>query len=556
MSRMGSTAARSGLLILVACLAACHGTDLRERPGEEHDGVPLFDNLGSYSHPITTKSALAQQYFDQGLRLVYGFNHDEARRAFEEAARLDPDAAMAYWGIAYTLGPNYNLPRDPGRDHEACLAVAKAQAKVSGASERERGYVSAIATRYADPPPADRRSLDEAYAQAMQGLAERFPDDLDAATLHAESMMDLDPWELWTRHGKPRPGTLEIVATLESVLRRDPDHPGANHYYIHAVEASPSPERGLASAERLASLVPGAGHLVHMPSHIYMRIGRYDDAVVANQRAIAVDEAYIASQKVQGVYAMMYYPHNIHFLYMAAAFDGRSAESVQAADKLAQKVPPDMVLSMPGPMESFLTAPPLARVRFGKWEEILAQPLPPESLPYATAISHYARGLAYLRTARVREAKAELSALDQVSAGIGKDRVVTQVNKSSTLLSIASHTLAGEIAAIQPQTMDEAVAQLEEAVKIQDNLAYMEPPDWYFPVRQALGAVLLRAKRPRDAEAVYRADLEQNPDNGWSLYGLAESLRALKKKKEASQVEARFEKAWKHADVVLPASRF
>jgi len=528
---------------------------LHHQGSEEHDGVPLFDNLGNYSHPITTKSALAQKYFDQGLRLVYGFNHDEARRAFEEAARLDPDAVMAYWGIAYTLGPNYNLPGDPNRDREAYQAVAKAQGKASGASERERAYLSAIATRYADPPPSDRRALDEAYAQAMRGLAERFPDDPDAATLYAESMMDLRPWELWTHHGKPQPGTLEIVATLEAVLKRNPDHPGANHYYIHAVEASGSPERGLASADRLGSLVPGAGHLVHMPSHIYMRTGRYSDAVVANEQAVAVDEAYIESQKVQGVYAMMYYPHNIHFLYAAAAFDGRSAESVQAADKLVEKIPRDMIQSMPA-MESFLPVPLFARVRFGKWQEILAQPTPPESLQYASAVSHYARGLAYLRTARMREAKAELAALDQIAAGMPKDRVVTQVNKGSTLLSIASHTLAGEIAATQPQAMDQAVAHLEEAVKLQDSLAYMEPPDWYFPVRQALGAVLLRAKRARDAEAVYRSDLQQNPENGWSLYGLAASLRALKKTKEAAQVEARFEGAWKHADVTLPASRF
>ncbi|HBZ69857.1 MAG TPA: hypothetical protein DEP35_09035 [Deltaproteobacteria bacterium] len=545
----------TSLLWALAGVLACSGMGHHRQGIEEHDHVPLFDNLGSYSHPMTTKSELAQKYFDQGLRLVYGFNHDEARRAFEEAARLDPDAVMAYWGIAYTLGPNYNLPGDPARDREAYQAVAKAQARASGASERERGYLSAIATRYADPPPSDRRPLDEAYAQAMHGLVERFPDDLDAATLYAEAMMDLHPWALWTRRGKPQPGTLEIVATLESVLKRNPDHPGANHYYIHAVEASPSPERGLASADRLAGLVPGAGHLVHMPSHIYMRTGRYDDAVLANERAVAVDEAYIESQNVHGVYAMMYYPHNLHFLYAAAAFDGRSAESVQAADKLAEKIPPDMIGSMPA-LEGFLVVPLFARVRFGKWEEVLAEPAPSESLKYASAISHYARGLAYLRTSRIREARGELASLDQIAAGLPKDRLVTQVNKGSTLLGIASHTLAGEISAAQPQTLAEAVSQLETAVKLQDSLAYMEPPDWYFPVRQALGDVLLRAKRASEAESVYRSDLQQNPENGWSLYGLAASLRAQKKKKEAAQVEARFEKAWQHADVSLAASRF
>jgi len=554
MGQRQSTAARLALLALATCAPACSWIAPHRPGGERHGDVPLFDNLGNYSHPITTKSELAQRYFDQGLRLVYGFNHDEARRAFEEAARLDPDAVMAYWGIAYTLGPNYNLAGDPDRDREAYQAVAKAQARASGATERERAYLSAIATRYADPPPSDRRALDEAYAQAMHGLAERFPDDLDASTLYAESMMDLRPWDLWTHRGKPQPGTLEIVATLEAVLRRNPEHPGANHYYIHAVEASSSPERGLASADRLANLVPGAGHLVHMPSHIYIRTGRYSDAVVANQRAVAVDEAYIESENVHGVYSMMYYPHNLHFLSAAAAFDGRSVESVQAADKLAEKIPRDMISHMPM-LESLLSVPLLARARFGKWEEILARPVPAEQLQVASALSHYARGLAYLRTARPREAKAELAALDQIAAGMPKDRVVTQVNKGSTLLAIASHTLSGEIAATQAHT-DEAVTQLEEAVTLQDNLVYMEPPDWYMPVRQALGAVLLRAKRAGEAEAVYRGDLKQNPENGWSLYGLAASLRAQKKTKEAAQVQGRFEAAWKHADVSLPASRF
>jgi tetratricopeptide (TPR) repeat protein len=555
MGQRRSTAARLALLGLAACAPACSWIAPHRQAGERHDSVPLFDNLGSYSHPITTKSELAQRYFDQGLRLVYGFNHEEARRAFEEAARLDPDAVMAYWGIAYTLGPNYNLPGDPDRDREAYQAVAKAQARAGNATEHERAYLSAIATRYADPPPSDRRPLDEAYAQAMRGLSERFPDDLDGCTLYAESMMDLRPWDLWTHRGKPQPGTLEIVATLESVLRRNPEHPGANHYYIHAVEASSSPERGLASADRLADLVPGAGHLVHMPSHIYIRTGRYSDAVMANQRAVAVDEAYIASENVHGVYSMMYYPHNLHFLSAAAAFDGRSVESAQAADKLAEKVPLDMISSMPM-LESLLSVPLLARVRFGKWDEILARPVPPEQLQYASAVSHYARGLAYLRTARPREAKAELAALDQIAAGMPKDRVTTQVNKGSTLLGIASHSLAGEIAATQAHTTGEAVTQLEEAVKLQDSLVYMEPPDWFIPVREALGAVLLRAKRAAEAEAVYRSDLKFNPENGWSLFGLAASLRAQKKTKEAAQVQSRFEAAWKHADVSLPASRF
>jgi tetratricopeptide (TPR) repeat protein len=279
--------------------------------------VPLYTDLGSHSHPIQTRSPLAQQYFDQGLRLVFGFNHDEARRAFEQAARLDPDAAMPHWGIAYTLGPNYNLPADPARDRQAWDAVVKAQAAASApdASGVERDYVAAIATRYAASAPSDRRALDEAYANAMRELSQHHPDDLDAATLFAESMMDLRPWNLWTHEGKPQPGTQEIVATLESVLKRNPNHPGANHYYIHAVEASNAPARALPSADRLGAISPGAGHLVHMPSHIYIRTGRYADATDTNVRAVAVDEKYIREQKPQGPYPMMYYPHNIDFIY-------------------------------------------------------------------------------------------------------------------------------------------------------------------------------------------------------------------------------------------------
>jgi tetratricopeptide (TPR) repeat protein len=543
------------LIGIAAGLAACAGAADRKAaiPAGE-PSVPLYSDLGSHSHPITTRSPLAQQYFDQGLRLVFGFNHDEARRAFEQTARLDPDAAMAYWGIAYTLGPNYNMPADPERDREAWQAVLRAQAAASGVSDAERAYIAAIATRYSADAPVDRRALDEAYANAMRALAQAHPDDLDAATLYAESLMDLRPWNLWTHAGEPQPGTPEIVATLESVLARNPEHPGANHYYIHAVEASNEPARALPSADRLGGISPGAGHLVHMPSHIYIRTGRYADATDTNVRAVAVDEKYIREQNVQGAYAMMYYPHNVDFIYASAAFDGRSATAIEAADKLAGTIHFAMIPEMPM-LEGFVPRPLFARLRFGKWQEILAQPAPPSELPYATGVWHYARGIAFLRTGKLREARAELAALEAILRAQPPARLATQVNTSVQLLGIASHTLAGEIAAKQGRYR-EATRQLEAAVVLQDALTYMEPPDWYFPVRQSLGQVLLDAGQPAQAEAVYRRDLVTYPDNGWSLYGLAASLRAQRKTEQAAEAQARFTKAWQRADVALSASRY
>jgi len=554
-SLRASLASVLALVLLAVFAAACRstpGTNAAPPAGEPTS--PLYPDLGSYSHPITTKSPLAQQYFDQGLRLVYGFNHDEARLAFEQAARLDPDAAMPYWGIAYTLGPNYNLPADPARDRQAWDAVLKAQATAAGVSEPERAYVAAISTRYGKDAPTDRRSLDQAYAMAMRELSQRHPDDLDAATLYAEAMMDLRPWNLWTHDGKAQPGTDEIVATLESVLKRNPNHPGANHYYIHAVEASNAPDRALPSADRLGGLSPGAGHLVHMPSHIYIRTGRYGDAADTNVRAVAVDEKYIREQNVQGPYAMMYYPHNIDFIYASAAFDGRSASAIEAADKLIGKIHIEMIPQMPM-LEGFVPRPLFARLRFGKWEQILRQPAPPAGLLYATGVWHYARGIAFLRTGKTAKAQAELFALEKIGKALPPDQLATQVNKGSQLLGVASHTLAGEIEAKRGR-YPQALKQLEAAVKLQDALTYMEPPDWYYPVRQSLGQVLLEAGRAPKAEAVYRKDLEAYPNNGWSLYGLAASLRAQGRQQEAADVEQRFTQAWLRADVTLAASRF
>jgi tetratricopeptide (TPR) repeat protein len=513
----------------------------------------LFDDLGTHHHPVTTRSPEAQRWFDQGLRLVWAFNHDEATRAFQEAARLDPDCAMAWWGIALAAGPNYNDPGNPERDRRAYEALQHAVAARDTVTERERAYVDALAKRYTKEPPPDRKALDAAYADAMRDVARRYPDDLDAATLFAESMMDLRPWDLWAADGSPQPGTAEIVATLEAVLARDPQHPGANHYYIHAVEASAAPERGLESAKRLHDLVPGAGHLVHMPSHIYMRVGRYADAADANVRAIAVDERYIASAKPAGMYPMMYYPHNVDFLWNAASMEGRSADTIGAARKIAAMVPAEAVRQMPD-IENAHVAPLFALARFGRWDEILKEPAPADDLPFATGTWHYARGLAFARTGRLAEADAELAALGKTVAATPGDRPLQQVNKQKTVLGLADAVLAGEIAAAHGRTAD-AVRELRKAVRIQDGLRYMEPPPWYYPVRQSLGAVLLSAGRAKEAEAVYREDLRRNPENGWSLYGLARALRAEKQSARAAAVEARFRRAWSHADVELTSSR-
>jgi tetratricopeptide (TPR) repeat protein len=542
------------LVVALSILFALPAAAEHQHSGKAAGKVPLFDNLGTHHHAVTTHSPLAQRYFDQGLRLIYAFNHDEAVRAFKEAARLDPNCAMAYWGIGVALGPNYNLTLDDERNKAAYAATQKAVKLSPKASAAERAYIGALAKRYSLATDADRKALDQAYADAMREVAHTYPDDTDAATLYAESLMVLRPWALWTLDGQPQPGTLEIVATLEAVLKKEPMHPGANHYYIHAIEASTQPERGLVAAERLHDLVPGAGHLVHMPSHIYMRTGRYADAAEANTRAIKVDEAYIAAVKPDGVYPMMYYPHNIHFLWAAASMEGRSADAIRAAKEVTKGVSPEMVKEM-AMLEYFVPTSLFAQARFGKWNDILAEPAPPADQAYATGVWHYARGLAFAATGRLDDAAKEQQAVAAAAAAMPPDRIIGDNTPPTALLQIATDTLAGEIAARRGQT-DEAVKELHEAVRLQDALPYTEPPPWYFPTRQALGAVLLEAGRPAEAEVVYRDDLERNPENGWSLFGLAQALRTRKADAEAADIDARFKKAWSRADVTLTASRF
>lgn len=519
-------------------------------------GAPvLFDNLGSYHRAVTTSSLRAQAYFDQGLRLVYGFNHYEAQAAFREAARLDPGCAMCAWGIALTYGSNYNSPTDGKRERGAWAAVSQARTLAAArGTEPERALINALVARHSASPAADRAALDRAYADAMREVARRFPADLDAATLFADAVMNLRPWSLWTPEGKPQPGTEELVATLERVLAADPWHPGANHLYIHAVEASPDPRRAEAAADRLLGLMPGAGHMVHMPSHIYYRIGRYADAGSANVAAVAADRAYFTKSQPSPIYRGMYYPHNLDFVWHAASMEGRSAECVRAAREFASEVPAAAVLETPD-METAPAAPLLALARFGRWDEVLAQPAPPAKMLYVTAAWRYARGLAFTAKGRRDEAARELALLRTLLASVPTDRTLAGFFKMADMVRLASETLAGEMAA-RGGDADAAVKHLALAVRLQDEHWFTEPPPWHYPVRQSLGAALLRGGRPAEAEAVYREDLHWNPENGWSLFGLAQSLRAQGKTADAAAVDARFRRAWARADVELTSSRF
>jgi tetratricopeptide (TPR) repeat protein len=540
------------MLAALGCSTPPHGHD----HGPRATSAPpvLFDNLGTHHQAITTASPQAQQYFDQGLRLVYGFNHYEAQRAFQESARLDPGCAMCYWGIALTYGSNYNSPTDAERERGAWQAIQKARALARGATERERAVIEALAARHSAAPGTDRASLDRAYADAMREVARRFPADLDSATLYADALMNLHPWRLWTADGRPQPGTEEIVRTLERVLAAAPGHPGANHLYIHAVEASPNPERAVAAADRLAALMPGAGHVVHMPSHIYIRVGRYEDAVSVNHRAVAADRAYFQKSEPSVIYRMMYYPHNLDFVWISASMQGRAAETIRAARELAAETPLDMVRKMPD-MEIAPVAPLVALARFGRWQDVLQQPAPDTALPYLTGVWHYTRGLAFNATGRADDAARELAALRGVAASVPEDRTVAGFFKTRDMLALATAALGGEMAARAGAYAD-AVTQLTEAVRRQDEHWFTEPPPWYYPVRQSLGAVLLQAGRAAEAETVYREDLRRNPENGWSLFGLAQSLRAQGKSQDAAGVDERFRRAWSLADVTLSSSRF
>ena len=553
----GSITHRISVYSAIVCLSltalfACAESQPKAPASGVSGTVPLFDNHGTLHHPITTTQPMAQRYFDQGLRLVYAFNHEEAIRSFEEAARIDSKAAMAYWGIALALGPNINAPTDREQERRAYEAIRQAKAYGTQVTQRERAYIDALAQRYSVAPGAARKALDAVYADAMRRHSKQEPEDADAATLFAEALMNLRPWDYWTRDGQPHPGTMEIVEVLEGVLQHKPDHIGACHYYIHTVEAW-KPERALPCAERLPGLAPGAGHLVHMPSHIYIRVGRYDKAAEHNVHAVSADQHYLEGRKLSGIYPIGYYPHNIHFLWAALTLQGRSSEALKAARDLMKAVSMEAIRGAPQ-LESLTVTPLFALVRFGQWEDILREAAPPPDLPYTRGIWHYARGLAFTAKGQLDRAEEEHRKLQEVLQGLPPDRI-SGLNRVVDLLGIAAHVLAAQMAAARGLT-DEASRHFEEAIRLQDELRYFEPPDWYYPVRESLGRLLLATGHAPEAEAVFREDLKRTPANPWSLYGLAQSLRVQQATEEGAKAEERFQKAWSQADLEFHPSRF
>jgi tetratricopeptide (TPR) repeat protein len=535
------------LTLLAIILALCVPAFSQEHPaGTGPKSAALMTGYGNWHHPVSTKNAQAQAFFDQGLRLIYAFNHDEAMRSFQRAAELDPKLAMAYWGIAEAVGPNYNDPASEGRFVQAHAAIEKAQTLAADTSESDKAYIAALARRFPADPKSDLHTAAEQYRDAMRDVVKRFPDDLDAATLFAEAGMNLHPWGLWHPDGTPEEGTEEIVATLESVIRREPNHLGAVHYYIHSVEASSSPERALAGANRLAQLAPAAGHIVHMPAHIYIRTGDYEAALKTNQKAALADQAYFKAGAAQGIYSMMYYSHNLHFIAMAAAMNGNYLESRRGALLLAANVGPH-VKEMP-PLEGFMTVPLAVEVRFHKWNEILKAPQPDPAMHAATVFWHFARGLALAGTGKLDEAEAEHKIVAEAEENTPPDAIFQMPinNKTKDILKIAENVLGAKIS-LEKNDMDATVNQLRAAVAVQDSLKYDEPQDWFYPVRESLGAVLLKIGDNAGAEEVFRADLERNPRNPRSLFGLEEALKAQEKAYDAGFVRKQFDANWKGA---------
>ena len=518
-------------------------------------GAPLFDGMSDYQMPITTDSADAQRYFDQGMVLSFAFNHAESIRSFRAAQTLDPSCAMCFWGEALATGPNINVTSKgkvimSAADRKAAFAaLSQAEALKAAVSPRERAYIDALAQRYNGNPDTPREPLDLAWAAAMGELAGQYPEDMTAAAIYAEALMNTMPWNYWSDDGIAKPETSAVIDSLDRVLVKEPDHPLALHLYIHALEASNDPGRAEAAADRLANLVPGAGHLVHMPSHIYYRIGRYNDAAEANIKAADVDEAYIASCNAQGFYPALYYPHNIHFLWAASTMQGQSALSIESARRVVANVRVEQVKAFPT-VEFFRTVPLLSLVRFGKWDEILAEPHPHEGFMFAKSIWHYARGVAFAAQGQTSDAKAELGALIPLKDDVSVRFLDSRDYPGSMLVGIAIELLQGEVAYRQGD-YDIAVEHFEQAVATQDLLPYTEPPFWYYPTRQSLGAALLANGQLPEAEAVFRRDLELYPHNGWSMFGLAQSLEAQGKSNEADEVRHHFDAAWQFADIEL-----
>ncbi len=555
---------RNLMLALVVIVVAAAGFYLYGRskstappPDLAPVGANLIEGLGDYSMPVTSKGKDVQRWFDQGLAMTYGFNHDAAERSFLKSAELDPDCAMCWWGASLVLGPHVNAKMDPANNAKAWDRLQRAKAAADDASEKEQAFIKALSARYAAEPPEDRRPLDEAYAAAMKELASKYPDDLDVITLHAESMMDLQPWDYWDANGQPKGYTAEVVSQLESVIGRDPEHAGALHLYVHAVEASPDPARGVAAADTLRELLPGSGHLVHMPAHIYARVGRYHDAVLANQKAIGADDAYLAICKPgPGVYPLGYVPHNHHFLWFAATMEGASEVALAAAAHTGERTSDPKLMRSPGfeAMQNFSLSPLYADVRFGRWQQVVDTPKPADDLPYMQAMWNYAQGMAAVRQGRIEDAKRFHEALVPATTNPDIEKLMAW-DRYSLIggVRIAERFVAAELARAA-KDYDGAIAALNTAVTIEDTLPYDEPPAWHWPARQALGEVFLAARKPAEAEKAYRDELERNPENGWSLYGLARALKAQGKKAEALEASDRYAKAWANADIDLSKS--
>lgn len=503
--------------------------------------APLFEDLGKHYYTISTSSKEAQVFFNQGLNLTYAFNHAEAHRSFMEASRLDPKSAMTYWGQAYTLGPNINdqFPDKERRD-KSYEAVQKAKLLASKSTGKEQALINALTYRYSKDS-VDIAVLNLAYMNEMAKVSEQFPNDAEVQTLFAAAVMNTVPWDYWDNEGKPSPNVAEAKAALEKAIAINTDHPGAHHYYIHMVEL-PKPDLGVPSADKLNGLMAGAGHLVHMPGHIYMRVGRYEDAVIVNEAAILADEDYISQCYAQGLYPLGYYPHNIHFLWSAASMLGDSKVAIAAAKKTAEKIPLSELDELPF-LQTFAVTPILAYTRFGKWNEILTIPYPGDEYTEMKFYWHYARGIAFVRKSNLREAKEELSFL------AARDKEADHEKKAK----VAFEVLAGEIEAAKGD-LSKAIEHMEKAVTFEDELAYNEPAEWYIPTRQSLGAVLLKAKKYKEAEIVFLEDLEYYRANGWSLMGLYQSLLGQEKVEEAKEVKEQFDQAWRKADIEINSS--
>ncbi len=524
----------------------------------KEEAVRLHEGLGKHHFRISTHIPMAQRYFDQGMILMYGFNHAEAALSFQYAQKLDPTCAMCFWGEGLVLGPNINAPMADSAVPQAYAAVQQAMALRAQATGKERALIQAVAKRYVKEVPTDRSVLDATYADAMRQVFVQFPDDSVIGALLAEALMDVHPWDFWTREGKAQSWTPEIVSTLERVLDLNPNLPLAHHLYIHALEASPHPEKALSSAARLPALVQGSGHLVHMPAHIYIRIGWYRDALVANQRAVKVDEEYLHDSHVESLYTAAYVPHNFHFLWAAAIKTGQRDIAMQAAKDTAAKVSLEAMRdpSFAGTLQHFWLMPLFTKTLFGHWDDVLQEPTPPADLVYPEGIRHYARGLAFLRQGKLEQATQELDALNDILKDPAiADLTIFDINAVPLILKIAQAVLSGEISA-QEGDYASAITHLQRAIALEDGLHYTEPKDWYLPPRQVLGAVMLQAGKPAEAEQVYREDLLVHPQNGWTLYGLVQSLEIQGKAEEAKVAQQEFTQSWADSDVTLTGSRF